>query len=112
MKSGNKRISVGSGTPGELIRFEYFLSEISAKYITLSAGEIEIEIRKDLGRLAEFLDADRGVLYLFKADGSRQMDFPPFHAWPISEEDPVRQRLQDIIRKEPDSRRHMHCSCM
>jgi transcriptional regulator with GAF, ATPase, and Fis domain len=107
MQNRNKDDSMVNGNPGKLIRFEYFLSEISAKYINLPAGEIETEIRKDLGRLAEFLDADRGVLYLFRADGSRKMDFPPFHAWPISDDDSIRQRLENILRRDPDIRRHM-----
>lgn len=46
-------------------RFEYFLSEISAKYINMPVDKIESMVRDDFGRLAGLLGCDSCNFHLF-----------------------------------------------
>lgn len=98
---GKRKKSESLDPLGALLCFEHFLSDISAKYINLPVEEIEGAIQKDLGRLVEFLQADRGVLYLVKDEGEVPvMDFPPRLAWPAR--DPVWSNVMSLMKSEPD----------
>ena len=88
----------------ELFRFEHFLSEISAKYINLPAGGIEEAIKRDLGRLVEFLGADRGVLYLTKGEDNRFVPGElPDLAYPYWPGEPLRLKIHEMREKDPAS---------
>lgn len=56
----------GAGAPPS---FEAVLSDISAIFVKALPHEIDAKIREALRRVTLFLDADRGVLVLFSADG-------------------------------------------
>lgn len=52
----------------ERLRFETLLSEQAATFGSVSAPDVDREIRRALGRLADFFEADRGGLMEFSRD--------------------------------------------
>jgi signal transduction histidine kinase len=46
----------------ECLRFETLLAELSATFVNLPAGQVDLQIEAALRRLVEFLDVDRGAL--------------------------------------------------
>jgi signal transduction histidine kinase len=52
----------------ERVRFETLLFDLSARFASLPAREINGEVVQGLRRLVEFLGVDRGVLFEFTAD--------------------------------------------
>jgi formate hydrogenlyase transcriptional activator len=93
----------------ELLQFECFLSEISAKYINLPAASIEQAIKEDLGRLVEFLGADRGVLHLTKGEEGRfdPVELPAL-AYPYWPDEPIRMQMEDLLKTNPDYSYHQY----
>lgn len=59
----------------EVHRFKALLFELSAKFASLSLGEIDGEIENGLERIARFLDIDRAHLLELKEDDPE--DLPP-----------------------------------
>jgi PAS domain S-box-containing protein len=53
---------------GDLLRFEQLLSDLSAKYVGLPAGEAAQEIPHGLQRIARFLDVERAAISEFSPD--------------------------------------------
>jgi len=56
---------------GERLRFERFISDLSAGFVTIAAEEIENKITAWLQRITEFFQVDRTSLGLFSEDGNR-----------------------------------------
>ena len=76
----------------ELMRFEHLLSEISATYINLPHGQLDIVIRNDLGRLGRLLGADRCVLYS-RTEDKKQFRWNYAHMWWPEEDDEIIKSL-------------------
>ncbi len=56
---------------GERLRFERFISDLSAHFVNIAAEEIGDEITAWLQRITEFFQVDRTSLGLFSEDGDR-----------------------------------------
>jgi PAS domain S-box-containing protein len=68
-----ERASTNGGATGasleELLTFERLLADLSARFASVSIGQVEAEIDSALNHLQEFLGFDRGNFYEFTADG-------------------------------------------
>ncbi len=55
----------------ERLRFERFISDLSARFVGIAAKEVGGEITHWLQRITEFFQVDRTSLGLFSEDGAR-----------------------------------------
>ena len=76
----------------ERLRFEELLSDVSARLVSVPAGEVGAEIEDLLRRLAEFLDIERCVVYEADQDGS---GFRATHTWTADGAAPITSGVVD-----------------
>jgi transcriptional regulator with GAF, ATPase, and Fis domain len=71
--SGNTTSKALNGSFEEGIRFERLISELSAKFISLPANQIDTEIKAGIKLIVEFLNFDWGALSEF-SDGGKSLN--------------------------------------
>lgn len=77
----------------EMQHFDRLLCETSAAYINMPATEVDSTMKKHLGRLGRFLDADRCILYLVN-DGTLFKPYLHSGWWPEKDNAEVTRRHQ------------------
>ncbi len=90
-------------------RFERLVADLSARFMTLDPGDLDVEIERSLAEVGEFMGVDRCVVFQLSEDGS---EYQVSHMWTAEQVAPadvvgliVRERfpwLVDNIRSRVD----------
>ncbi len=78
------------------IAFESLLSGIATHFVSVDTGSVEREIEQALGKIGQFVGADRGYMFSISTDGDRIGDV---HEWCAEEVPSDRERFERMPLK-------------
>ncbi len=97
----------------EMLEFERLIATISARFINLSHEEIDSGIRKSLGEIGKFVEADRCYVVLLSKDGSSMSDVYEWCAEGVKSQ--IENRQDFLAASFPwwmEKMKNMECICI